>query len=238
MATSGCWAARQPPVSACVSSFGEFGFSSAQALQKAFPVQISAPRPRGPATFAGTAGGQRTLSAPITGKECYVYRAIIWQQEPDDKAEWKSIAEETGYLNSPHRRLDRKNFGGTPRSRTRFATVLRAAIRSVRQGATAPRADCDFHVSQWSRSYPSDPRGRMLSNTVESRICYGNNDRYGNNVRISQPQPGPRLPNSGKPSTGTSSARRPRRPRSSAFPADPSRPRPRKCPSKPRSPPP
>ena len=102
----------------------------------------------------------------------------------------------------PHRRLDRKNFGGTPRSRTRFATVLRAAIRSVRQGATAPRADCDFHVSQWSRSYPSHPRGRMLSNTVESRICYGNNDRYGNNVRISQPQPGRVCPTPGNPAPG------------------------------------
>ncbi|MFY9676891.1 MAG: GIDE domain-containing protein [Terriglobales bacterium] len=71
-----------------------FRTSAAESISRA---DLRAATP-GPATFAGTAGGQRTLSAPITGKECYVYRAIIWQQEPDDKAEWKSIAEETGYL--------------------------------------------------------------------------------------------------------------------------------------------
>ena len=201
METSGCWAARQPPVSACVSSFGEFGFSSAQALQKAFPVQISAPRPRGlppsPAQPEASAHSPRLLrarnvtsTAPLSGSKSRTTKqnGRVLPRKPNT------------YF--PHRRLDRKNFGGTPRSRTRFATVLRAAIRSVRQGATAPRADCDFHVSQWSRSYPSHPRGRMLSNTVESRICYGNNDRYGNNVRISQPQPGRVCPTPGNPAPG------------------------------------
>ncbi len=52
----------------------------------------------GLATFVGTAVGPRTLSAPITGNECYIYRTTIWQREPDHKTEWKNVAEETGHL--------------------------------------------------------------------------------------------------------------------------------------------
>ncbi len=63
-----------------------------------FPkIVVSAATP-GPALIAGSAVGLRTLAAPITGKECYVYRTSIWQQESGGKKEWKNVAEETGHL--------------------------------------------------------------------------------------------------------------------------------------------
>jgi len=44
------------------------------------------------------AGGTRTLSAALTGKECYVYRTWVWQRDPEKKNEWKNVAEETGHI--------------------------------------------------------------------------------------------------------------------------------------------
>jgi hypothetical protein len=51
----------------------------------------------GPATITGAAYGMRKLTTPITGKECFVYRASIWQKESGSQ-EWKNVAEETGHL--------------------------------------------------------------------------------------------------------------------------------------------
>ncbi len=44
-------------------------------------VSVSAAIP-GPATVSGAASGSRTLTAPITGKPCFVYRTSIFQRNP------------------------------------------------------------------------------------------------------------------------------------------------------------
>lgn len=56
----------------------------------------------GLAAIAGKAAGSRTLSAPLSGKPCFVYRTCIWQlhesAEKNHKKEWKNVAEESGHL--------------------------------------------------------------------------------------------------------------------------------------------
>ena len=51
----------------------------------------------GPATVSGAASGPRILTAPITGRQCFVYRTSIFQRESSSQ-EWKNVAEETGHL--------------------------------------------------------------------------------------------------------------------------------------------
>ena len=46
----------------------------------------------------GEAAGPYTLSAPITGKPCFLYRTTAWQPRGDNNAEWQKNAEETLHL--------------------------------------------------------------------------------------------------------------------------------------------
>jgi E3 Ubiquitin ligase len=46
----------------------------------------------------GVATGPNTISAPITGKPCYLYRTTAWQQRKAGSHEWKKIADETLHL--------------------------------------------------------------------------------------------------------------------------------------------
>jgi len=46
----------------------------------------------------GVAAGPYTMSAPITGKLCFLYHATAWQQRAGSKQEWEKVAEETLHL--------------------------------------------------------------------------------------------------------------------------------------------
>jgi hypothetical protein len=46
----------------------------------------------------GQATGPHTMSAPITGKQCFLYRTVAWQQRVDKKQEWDKVADETLHL--------------------------------------------------------------------------------------------------------------------------------------------
>lgn len=43
----------------------------------------------------GSAVGPYTMSAPITGKPCFLYHTIAWQEREGKKQEWEKIADET-----------------------------------------------------------------------------------------------------------------------------------------------
>jgi hypothetical protein len=43
----------------------------------------------------GAAAGPRTLPAPITGKPCFLYHTIAWQQRAGKKQDWEKVADET-----------------------------------------------------------------------------------------------------------------------------------------------
>jgi hypothetical protein len=45
----------------------------------------------------GFAVGPHTLTAPITGKPCFLYRTTVWQQA-DHRRQWQQVAEETLHL--------------------------------------------------------------------------------------------------------------------------------------------
>jgi len=46
----------------------------------------------------GMAAGPYTMSAPITGKPCFLYRTAAWQQREGKKQEWEKVADETLHL--------------------------------------------------------------------------------------------------------------------------------------------
>jgi hypothetical protein len=46
----------------------------------------------------GAAAGPYTMSAPITGKPCFLYHTTAWQQRDGKKEEWEKIADETLHL--------------------------------------------------------------------------------------------------------------------------------------------
>jgi E3 Ubiquitin ligase len=46
----------------------------------------------------GKAVGPHTMPAPITGKPCFLYRTIAWQQRDGKTQEWDKVAEETLHL--------------------------------------------------------------------------------------------------------------------------------------------
>ncbi|MGA7648559.1 MAG: GIDE domain-containing protein [Terriglobales bacterium] len=52
----------------------------------------------GPVEVTGTAVGPYTLSAPITGKPCFLYRTVAWQLRNTKKQEWEKVADETLHL--------------------------------------------------------------------------------------------------------------------------------------------
>jgi E3 ubiquitin ligase len=43
----------------------------------------------------GIATGPNTISAPITGQPCYLYRTAVWQQRKAASQEWEKLADET-----------------------------------------------------------------------------------------------------------------------------------------------
>lgn len=46
----------------------------------------------------GQAVGPHTMSAPITEKQCFLYRTVAWQQRSGKKQEWEKVADETLHL--------------------------------------------------------------------------------------------------------------------------------------------
>lgn len=46
----------------------------------------------------GVAAGPYTMSAPITGKPCFLYHTTVWQQREGKKEEWEKVADETLHL--------------------------------------------------------------------------------------------------------------------------------------------
>jgi hypothetical protein len=46
----------------------------------------------------GVAAGPYTMSAPITGKPCFLYHTAVWQQRNGKKQEWEKVADETLHL--------------------------------------------------------------------------------------------------------------------------------------------
>ncbi|MGA2202412.1 MAG: GIDE domain-containing protein [Terriglobales bacterium] len=46
----------------------------------------------------GAAAGPHTISAPITGKPCFLYHTTAWQQRDGKKQEWEKVADETLHL--------------------------------------------------------------------------------------------------------------------------------------------
>jgi len=52
----------------------------------------------GPVEVAGVAGGPYTITAPITGRPCFLYRTIVWQQREGKKKKWEKVADETLHL--------------------------------------------------------------------------------------------------------------------------------------------
>jgi hypothetical protein len=46
----------------------------------------------------GIAAGPYTMSAPITGKPCFLYHTTVWQQREGKNVEWDKIADETLHL--------------------------------------------------------------------------------------------------------------------------------------------
>jgi hypothetical protein len=46
----------------------------------------------------GVATGPHTMPAPITGKACFLYRAIAWQKSEGNNHEWQKVADETLHL--------------------------------------------------------------------------------------------------------------------------------------------
>lgn len=49
----------------------------------------------GDAMVCGPVTGPYTISSPIGGKACYLYRTAVWQRERSQTAGWKELAEET-----------------------------------------------------------------------------------------------------------------------------------------------
>jgi hypothetical protein len=47
---------------------------------------------------SGAATGPYTMSAPVTGKPCFLYHTTAWQQREGKKQEWEKIADETLHL--------------------------------------------------------------------------------------------------------------------------------------------
>lgn len=62
--------------------------------QQAPPCKIATARP-GLVEVNGIATGPNTISSPITGKPCFLYRATVWQQRKAPSHEWEKVADET-----------------------------------------------------------------------------------------------------------------------------------------------
>ena len=53
---------------------------------------------KGAVEIGGEAAGPYTLSAPITGKPCFLHRTTVWHQRDGMKMEWERIADETMHM--------------------------------------------------------------------------------------------------------------------------------------------
>jgi hypothetical protein len=49
----------------------------------------------GQAAIHGAASGPCSITAPISGKSCYLYRTAVWQQKKSPTPEWEKLADET-----------------------------------------------------------------------------------------------------------------------------------------------
>ncbi len=82
----------------CLFLFGVRLFAQKRSLP---PISTSAVRAASPgrSAISGKATGPYTLSAPITGQNCYIARTMVWQQSKSGaKTEWTKVAEETLHL--------------------------------------------------------------------------------------------------------------------------------------------
>lgn len=86
--------------SIAIASGSYFCFSGFQLLAR-IRFLLSTPSPKirkaalGPVEVNGSAVGPHTMSAPITGQACFLYRTTAWRQTPDKKHKWEKVADET-----------------------------------------------------------------------------------------------------------------------------------------------
>lgn len=77
--------------------FRGLSFPAQKRRQKAPACKIATVLP-GLVEVNGFASGPSTISAPVTGQACYLYRSTAWQQRKAPGHEWEKIAEETLHL--------------------------------------------------------------------------------------------------------------------------------------------
>ena len=63
-------------------------------VQTARATAIRSIRP-GPVEVHGKAEGPHTMSAAVSGKDCYFYKTTIWREDSRKSGEWKKVVEET-----------------------------------------------------------------------------------------------------------------------------------------------
>lgn len=57
-------------------------------------AKINAVTP-GQVAIRGAASGPYSIAAPISGKACYLYRTVVWQQQKSQTQGWEKLADET-----------------------------------------------------------------------------------------------------------------------------------------------
>ena len=62
------------------------------------PTSLINEAAKGAVEISGEAAGPYTLSAPISGKPCFLYRTTIWQQQKNKNGGWERIVDETLHL--------------------------------------------------------------------------------------------------------------------------------------------
>jgi hypothetical protein len=77
------------------SFFLGFRLLACKRLLLATPTSKIRSAARGLVEVNGMAAGPYTLSAPITGKLCFLYHTTAWQQREGKTEEWEKVADET-----------------------------------------------------------------------------------------------------------------------------------------------
>ncbi len=80
-------------VGTCVLIWGLFRLAAKRLPSASFST-INAVTP-GQVAIRGTATGPYSITAPITGKACYLYRTTVWQQKKSQIQGWEKLTEET-----------------------------------------------------------------------------------------------------------------------------------------------
>jgi hypothetical protein len=86
--------------SIAIASGSYFCFFGFQLLAR-IHFLLSTPSPKicnaalGPVEVNGWAVGPHSMSAPITGQACFLYRTTAWRQTHDKKHKWEKVADET-----------------------------------------------------------------------------------------------------------------------------------------------